>query len=55
MQDAQDKIKKLRTQKLKYYKVTLAKEELDKFSPKKEFNDLKVDLLFSTQVDAKKV
>jgi len=35
---------------LKYYKVTLRKEELDKFSPKKELNDLTVDLLFSTQI-----
>lgn len=50
IQDAKEKIKKQRTQRLKYYKVTLRKEELDKFSPKKELNDLTVDLLFSTQI-----
>ena len=48
VQDSKEKIKKQRTQKLKYYKVTLSKDELDKFSHKKEFNDLTVDLLFST-------
>jgi len=53
-QDAREKIKKQRTQKLKYYKVTLSKDELDKFSPKKDLNDLTVDLLFSSQIDTKK-
>lgn len=35
-------------QKLKYYKVQLGKEELDKFNHKKDYDDLTVDLLFST-------
>lgn len=47
-QDAREKIKKQRTKKLRYYKVTLTKDELDKFSPKKDLNDLTVDLLFAT-------
>jgi len=54
VQDSKEKIKKQRTQKLKYYKVTLVKDELDKFSHKKEYSDLTVDLLFSTQIQAKK-
>lgn len=48
IQDAKEKIKKQRMQKLKYYKVQLGKEELDKFSHKKDYDDLTVDLLFST-------
>ena len=46
-QVVRDKNKKLQQQRTKFYKVTLKRDDLDKFHPGKKFDDFQVVLLLN--------
>jgi len=48
-QVVREKEKKLHSQHKKYYKITLPRDELDKFKPGKKMANFKVNLVFTTK------